>query len=122
VTRDRRETGLLGEDRAAAALARNGYRILARNYRCRLGEIDLVAEDGDTIVFVEVKARRDASYGGPAMAVTREKQRRIARVALHYLAVNRMLDRRARFDVVALMAGPEGWGVEILKDAFQADG
>ena len=121
MTRARRETGLRGEQRALDALRRAGYVLLARNYRCRYGEIDLVAEEKGTIVFVEVKARRSEAYGDPAAAVTRRKQRRIARVALHYLAVNRMLDRQARFDVVTLTAGAGGWRIDILRDAFQVE-
>ncbi len=122
MTRARRQTGLLGEERARVALRRAGYRILAQNYRCRYGEIDVVAEEGATIVFIEVKARRSASHGAPAQAVTRSKQQRIARTALQYLAVHHMLDRKARFDVVTLMAEPNGWRLEILRNAFQVEG
>ncbi len=121
MTRARRQTGLLGEERARSALCRAGYRILTQNYRCRYGEIDVVAEEGETIVFIEVKARRGASHGDPAQAVTRRKQGRIARTALQYMAANHMLDRKARFDVVTLMAEPGGWRIEILRDAFQVE-
>jgi putative endonuclease len=121
MTRARRQTGILGEQRALAALVAAGYRLLARNYRCPHGEVDLVAEEGGRIVFVEVKARRGIDFGGPAAAVTRAKRRRIARASLHYLAANRMLDRPARFDVVTLLETPAGWRVEILRDAFEVE-
>lgn len=120
MTRARRETGILGEAKALAALRGAGYRVLARNYRCPQGEVDLVAEEGGRVVFVEVKARRGVAYGGPAAAVTGAKQLRIARAALHFLAANRMLDRPARFDVVTLLETPEGWRIEILRDAFES--
>ena len=121
MTRARRQTGLFGEERAAQALTEAGYRVLARNYRCRYGEIDLVAEEGETIIFVEVKARRSTAYGDPALAITRQKQRRIARAAQHYLAVMRMPDRRARFDVVTLVRESGGWRIRIIRDAFEVE-
>ncbi|MDP3939957.1 MAG: YraN family protein [Deltaproteobacteria bacterium] len=122
MTRARRQTGIFGEERAAAVLREAGYRLLARNYRCPQGEVDIVAEEGEQIVFVEVKARRGEAFGGPAAAVTRAKRRRIARAALHYLAANRMLERPARFDVVTLLETPSGWRIEILRNAFEIEG
>ncbi|MFQ5458771.1 MAG: YraN family protein [Myxococcota bacterium] len=121
MTHARRQTGLIGEERAALALRRAGYRVLSRNYRCRYGEIDLVAEEGDAIVFVEVKARRTSAYGDPALAITARKRRRIARAAQHYLSVMRMPDRRARFDVVTLVREEGDWRIRILRNAFEVE-
>ncbi len=121
MTLERRRTGAQGEDRARASLERAGYRILSRNYRCRHGEVDLVAEEGEVIAFVEVKARRSATFGIPALAVTAAKRRRILRAALHWLVSSGMPDRPVRFDVVSLREGPAGWEVEILRGAFTAD-
>ena len=121
MTRERMRTGAEGEDRARETLERAGYRILSRNYRCRHGEVDLVAEEGDVIAFVEVKARRSGIYGIPALSVTRAKRRRILRAALHWLLSRGMPDRPVRFDVVSLREGAAGWEVEILRGAFTAD-
>jgi putative endonuclease len=110
-----------GEQEAARYLDRQGLRILQRGYRTDLGEVDLVALDGDVVVFVEVKARRQ---GTPAEAVTPEKQRRLTLAALHFLKKHQMLDQRSRFDVVAIIwpddrNAPE---IEHIRDAFEAIG
>jgi putative endonuclease len=110
-----------GELEAARYLRRQGLRILQRGYRTDLGEVDLVAVEGDVVVFVEVKARRQ---GSPAEAVTPEKQRRLTLAALHFLKRHRMLDQRSRFDVVAII-WPEESGtpqIEHIRDAFEATG
>jgi len=78
-------TGKIGEAMAAAYLEAAGYRIVERNYRCPLGEIDLIALEGDTLVFVEVKSRRSENYGLPQLAVGPGKQRRISKISLYYL-------------------------------------
>ncbi len=104
----RQNLGKTGEDLACRELERRGYAILARRYRTRLGEIDLIADDRGTLVFVEVKARADERCGSPAEAVTPRKQRRLARMAADYLARHHIVDRPCRFDVVGvLLAGPE---------------
>jgi putative endonuclease len=121
MTDGRRRTGTEGEALARRALERVGYRILSCNYRCRYGEIDIVAEEGCVVTFVEVKTRRDGSYGIPALAVTRAKRSRMARAALHYLATNRLHDRLVRFDIVSVIASSEGWRVEILRNAFSVE-
>ena len=100
--RTRRDVGVTGEDRAVEALRREGYRILDRNYRCRHGEIDIVAFESGEIVFVEVKSRLTESKGSALAAVTAAKQRRIARVAEQYLAERDLAERPCRFDVVAV--------------------
>jgi putative endonuclease len=88
--------GADGERDAVKFLESRGYRIVASNYRTRLGEIDLIAEDGTTLVFIEVKARADDRFGGPAVAITRAKQARIARVAQQYMAARRLGERACR--------------------------
>ncbi len=110
-----------GERAAARFLRRRGLRVLARGYRTKLGEIDLIARDGDTLVFVEVKARRQ---GVPAEAVTPEKQRRITLAALHFLRKYDLLEVRSRFDVVAIV-WPDQRGkpeIEHFPSAFEAVG
>jgi putative endonuclease len=110
-----------GERAAARYLRRKGMRVIVRGYRTRLGEIDLIARDGDTLVFVEVKSRRQ---GVPAEAVTPEKQRRITLAALHFLRKHGLLDVRSRFDIVAIV-WPDERGepqIEHIPNAFEAVG
>lgn len=99
---DRQELGRLGEDLAVEYLKKQGLRIVERNYRRRLGEVDIIAREGDTVVFVEVKTRRKASHGAPEEAVTLAKMRQLSRVAVEYLARHNLHDQPARFDVVAV--------------------
>ena len=103
-------TGHQGEEIAANFLIARGYRILERNFRCRGGEVDIIARDpGDKcLVFVEVKTRRGLSYGVPQLAVTPFKQRQISKAALTWLSKNRLLDSNARFDVIAIILAPDG--------------
>ena len=101
-TDPRQTLGILGEDLACCELRRRGYAILARRYRTRYGEIDIVARDGDTIVFVEVKARAGREFGSAAEAVTMMKQRRVAQMAVDYLSRRRLTEQPCRFDVVAI--------------------
>jgi putative endonuclease len=110
-----------GEQEAARHLRRQGLRILHRGYRTNQGEIDLIALDGNVVVFVEVKARRQ---GVPAEAVTPEKQRRLTLAALHFLKKHGLLEQRSRFDVVAIIwpdddSSPQ---IEHIHDAFEAIG
>src|SRR5690349_20415531 len=98
----RQALGISGEDVACAELQRRGYAIRERRYRTRFGEIDIIAIDGTTIVFVEVKTRLTDDYGGAAAAVTGWKQRRIASMARDYLARRGLHDCPCRFDVVAI--------------------
>jgi putative endonuclease len=110
--------GRRGEEAAVRHLEELGYRIEARNVRTPVGEIDIVARDGDVLVFVEVKARRSRRFGSPAAAVDRRKQRKIARCAQHYLKTAGRTDRRARFDVVSVISEGERLRVEVLRNAF----
>src|SRR5262245_61878797 len=98
----RQSLGKLGEELACTELERCGYAILARRYRSRFGEIDIVARHEETIVFVEVKARDGNEFGGGAAAVTPWKQRRIAQMALDYLSRYNLHDQPCRFDVVTI--------------------
>jgi putative endonuclease len=102
VTVARQRFGKSGEDRAVAELERLRYEILARRYRTKHGEIDIVARDGETTVFVEVKARATAEFGTAAEAVTVRKQRKLVAMAMEYLALNRLPDIPCRFDVIAI--------------------
>ena len=123
ISLDRQSLGQLGEDLACRELVRLGYTILARRYRTRFGEIDIVASDGDVVVFVEVKARRDARFGGAADAIPPRKRRRIGAMALDYLAWTTRLDHACRFDVVAIDAiGRPAQTIRVIRDAFALDG
>jgi putative endonuclease len=119
---DRQDAGKLGEDLAAAELWHQGYAILARRYRTRYGEIDIVAQDADTVVFVEVRARRTGTCGSAAESITPSKQRRLAAMALDYLAWCNNPDAPCRFDVVAI-DGVGGDQVKLthIKDAFYVE-
>jgi len=114
----RQQYGAQSESLAARLLKQRGYTILETNYRTPLGEIDIIARDRDTIVFVEVKARRSLGFGGPKWAVTPKKQRKISMVALYYLKTTRQSQSKARFDVVAIRSLAEPPQVEIIRNAF----
>ena len=120
MTRARQALGEAGEAAACRALEARGYRILARRYRTRFGEIDLVARVDGVVVFVEVKARRGCRFGDPASAVTAEKQRRVAAMAADYLTRHRLERVPARFDVVAVSFPEFGApGIDVFVDAFR---
>lgn len=112
-----------GERAAVRYLKRQGYRVLARQSRSRIGELDIVAMDGSTIVFVEVKTRSSHAAGHPVEAVTPTKQKQLTRAALQWLRSRRLLEHPARFDVVAITwrpgAAPE---IEHIRNAFPATG
>jgi putative endonuclease len=111
--------GQQGESLACQYLTRQGYRVIARNYRTKLGEIDIVAEAQGTLVFVEVKTRRGHQCGHPFEAVTVAKSRQISKVALEYLAETGREGQEARFDVVAIsFAGEAEPVIELVKNAF----
>jgi putative endonuclease len=109
-----------GERAAAKFLERRGYRILVSNYRTRLGEIDLIAEDRGTLVFIEVKVRGTDRFGGPAMAITLAKQARIARLAQQFLAARGLEERPCRFDAVLISGDdPNSQRIELVTAAFE---
>ncbi len=116
--------GSRGESLAEKKLKRSGYKIVERNFRCAIGEVDLVARDGETLVFVEVKTRTKADFTSPQDAVDWKKRRKLAQVCQHYLMRRGLQDVRCRFDVVAILL-PEGKGrseVAIIRDAFRLEG
>lgn len=113
---NRRTLGNQGEDAACEALVRDGCTILARNFRRPTGEIDIIAKEGSTIVFVEVKRRSSLRYGQPAEAVNRTKQLHILRTAALYLAENGWDDAPVRFDVVEVLPGE----LRQIRSAFDA--
>ncbi|HLI57560.1 MAG TPA: YraN family protein [Actinomycetota bacterium] len=116
--RDRQAVQRAGEDAAAALLEREGWTVLHRNWRRRLGELDIVARQGDLLAFVEVKARRAPAFVSPALGVDWRKQRQLRRVADAYLAIERPRFRRCRFDVVSVVIGEGEVSVERLAAAF----
>jgi putative endonuclease len=119
VTKERISLGRLGEDLARERLKGLGYRIVKTNYRCPLGEIDLVARDGDVLVFVEIKTRRNEPLGQAKEAVTRRKQAQLSKVALAYMKSNKLWGSKARFDVVAIGLIDGRKEIEVIKDAFE---
>lgn len=113
--------GKKSESIAAKYLSKkHGYKILERNYRNQLGEIDIIAKDGDTLVFVEVKAARTEVFGNPKWAVTKKKQRKISMVALFYLKSTNQYNTKARFDVAAVSFCENRPYIEIVKNAFES--
>ncbi len=122
MTEHRQQLGIIGENLAVAELTRRGYAILERRYRTRYGEIDIVADDEGTIVFVEVKARATGEFGSAVEAVTVWKQRRVTAMAVDYLARKRVADRPCRFDVVAIDDAESSPRVAVYPNAFDAGG
>lgn len=117
--RERKEAGHDGEAAALAHLQRAGLRLIARNYRCKAGEIDLVMLDGATLALIEVRYRSSLDFGGAAASVTQRKQRRFILAAQHLLLTRADLRRYpARFDVVAITSSASGANIEWLKAAF----
>lgn len=111
--------GRRGEEVVEALLRRRGWRILARNFRCPRGELDLVAEEEGVIVFVEVKTRRTSRAGSGAEAVAADKQRRLLRLAEYFLSVRGLVGRPCRFDVAAVAVEPGRARVQVVRDAFR---
>lgn len=110
--------GKTGEDLAVRYLRKKGYVILETNYRNSLGEIDIIAKERDTIVFVEVKTRKNNRFAHPKEAVTNKKQKTISRVAQAWLKQKKKTDAKARFDVVAILADQNNNEIELIKHAF----
>jgi len=119
MTLARQAFGKSGEDRAVVELERRGYAILARRYRTAHGEIDIIAKDGETTVFVEVKARATPEFGTAAEAVTPRKQRQMIRMAMEYLTFNRLANIPCRFDVVTLDGVGEDAVLAVYRAAFE---
>jgi putative endonuclease len=114
----RSRLGARGEDAAVELLRAGGYRIVARNHRCPRGEIDVIAEKDDLLVFVEVRTRATSAFGGPEETVGARKQRRVIAAARDYLAQRRGRAKAARFDVIAVVDGPQGPALTHIENAF----
>lgn len=113
--------GSCGEEAALKFLKAAGYKILVKNYKSKLGEIDIIAIDKDTICFVEVKSRSSDRFGLPQEAVSGFKQRQISKAALSFLKENKLLDKKARFDVIALTYQGDSPKINLIRDAFELD-
>jgi putative endonuclease len=121
MTQKRQLLGRRGEEIAKRFIKRQGYKILEQNYRCPLGELDIIAEDHGVLAFVEVKTRVSADFGPPQAAVTPAKQKKIAQIAQNYLSHKGLWGVDCRFDVVAISLSADGQveQLELIKDAFQ---
>ena len=120
MSHDRVALGKTGEDLACRELEGRGYAILARRYRRRGGELDIIARDGQTLVFVEVKTREGREHGDGVEAVTPLKRRRITQLALDYVARNGLTECPCRFDVVSILFDRSGPTIEVFQGAFDA--
>lgn len=117
---DNNSLGGMGESIAVTFLKGEGFAIVERNFRCVCGEVDIIAREGRTIVFVEVKCRNDMRYGPPQLAVTPFKQRQISKAALVWLSKRRLYDAEARFDVVAILLREGDLpDIEHIRNAFE---
>ncbi len=124
MTRTRLNLGRRGEHLAEQKLTACGYAILARNYRCRAGEIDLVARQGETVVFVEVRTRRGTAFGLPEASLTPRKRQHLIAAAQTYLQANQLDQAPWRIDVVAVELSQQGelLRVDVIENAIQGDG
>jgi len=118
LTRERLELGEFGEKLALQKIKGLGYKKIIQNYRCPLGEIDLIARDDDTLVFIEIKTRRGGSIAYAKEAVDARKKRQLSKVALAYLKSNDCYGVKARFDVVAVSLRGDKPRIEVIKNAF----
>jgi len=115
-----RKEGSQAEDAAKKYLTQQGLRFLDSNYSCRWGEVDLIMQDGDYLVFVEVRARKSSLYGDAASTVTASKQQRIIKTALHYMMVKKINNKYpVRFDVIAIQGGQSA--IDWIKNAFTGE-
>ena len=120
MSRHRVALGEIGENLACGELERRGYSVLARRYRRRGGELDIIARNGVTTVFVEVKARSSSTFGEPVEAVGALKQRRIVQLAREYVVRHRLTESPCRFDVVSIDFRGSHPSVEVFQNAFEA--
>jgi putative endonuclease len=116
--RERKRAGVVGEQAAADRYVAGGYRVLARNWRCPLGELDLILVRGSTVVICEVKARRSDALGGPHEAVTHTKRRKLRALAEAYLLSAGLDPAEIRFDVASVSIGSSGPDVHVFEQAF----
>ena len=113
--------GKKGEETAVGLLKDNGYKILLRNYKTKLGEIDIIASDKGTICFIEVKTRQSDRFGLPSEAISASKQRQISKVSLTFLKEKNLLDKKARFDVVSILYSKNMPRLDLIQNAFELD-
>ena len=118
MTRERLDLGKLGEELALKRIKRLGYKCIIQNYCCPLGEVDLIAKDGDCLVFIEIKTRRGKSFGYAKEAINARKRRQLSKVALAYMKANNCCDVKSRFDVVAITLSHGKEEIEVIKNAF----
>ena len=119
MTNTRIDIGKRGETLAISFLKKNGYRIIESNFRCRYGEIDIVAQDGKTVAFIEVKTKTSNRFGSPTQAVDSRKQRQVSKTALAYISQKRLTKYSARFDVVGINIKGSNSEIELIKNAFE---
>ncbi|NLM06402.1 MAG: YraN family protein [Tissierellia bacterium] len=114
------QTGRSGEDAAVAYLIEKGYKIIERNYRNRIGEIDIIAIDVpyDILVFLEIKSRRNKKYGYAFEAVNYHKQRKIINTSMMYVALNKLIDIQMRYDIIEVYFLDKEWRISHIKNAF----
>lgn len=117
---EKKELGKKGEEVALRFLRKNGYRVIERNYVCKMGEVDIIAREKDTLVFIEVKTRTSTVFGPPQLAVTPSKQMQLSKAAWSFLKEKRIEDVKARFDVVAILIQPNGEEIELIRNAFDS--
>ena len=119
MTRERLDLGKFGEDLAFKKIKSLGYKGIIRNYRCPLGEVDLIARDGDTLAFIEIKTRKGMSIAYAKEAVDVRKKRQLSKVALAYMKSNDCCETKARFDVVTVNLDGGKTHIEVIKNAFE---
>lgn len=119
MTINRVAIGKHGELLAVEFLKKNGYKILENNFRCKYGELDIIALEGNTLAFIEVKTRRDDRFGPPKLSVDLRKQKRLSKTALSYLSQKRLTNHQARFDVVGISIIGDKTEIELIRNAFE---
>ena len=119
MTKERLDLGKAGEDFALKKIKTLGYKCIERNYRCPLGEIDLIAKHGDCLVFIEIKTRKGRNTGYAKEAVNYRKMRQISKVALNYLKDKKCYETKSRFDVIAVSINQGKPDIEIIQNAFE---
>ncbi|UCF55854.1 MAG: YraN family protein [Deltaproteobacteria bacterium] len=119
MTKERLDLGKRGEELALKKVKRLGYKCVTRNYRCPLGEVDLVAKDGDCLVFIEIKTRKGKSLGYAKEAIDGRKRRQLSKVALAYMKSNNCCEVKSRFDVVAINLKDDEEEIEVIQNAFE---
>lgn len=121
MSRERLDLGKEGEELALKKMKRMGYKCIARNYRCVLGEIDMIALHRDCLVFIEIKTRKGRSLGYAKEAIDGRKRRQLSKVALAYMKANNCCDTKSRFDVVAIHMGDGKEEIEVIQNAFDLE-